>query len=145
MSRGLIIKIAITIVVIIILAIVVGAIQGPSEENVPESGLTRDTFVSEDAIAEGREFLQTLQNLQGIQLDGRIFNDPAFMSLVDFSVTLLERARGRVNPFAPIDPNEAAFVVPAQPETSSEDSGEDIDFSDFRDDTTDTGGGGTNP
>lgn len=46
--------------------------------------------------------LATLSNLQTIELDNSIFNDPVFLSLTDFGVIIPPQDVGRRNPFAPI-------------------------------------------
>ena len=50
----------------------------------------------------GREILALLLNLKSLKLDASIFNDPVFISLVDFGQNIPERSHGRTNPFAPI-------------------------------------------
>jgi hypothetical protein len=51
----------------------------------------------------GQEFLTTLLNIRSIKLDDSIFANPAFLSLSDFTTTLVpEGNEGRSNPFAPI-------------------------------------------
>ena len=49
-----------------------------------------------------RELLAELLQLQEINLDDSLFNDPAFQSLVDFSRPIQAQPIGRENPFAPI-------------------------------------------
>lgn len=50
-----------------------------------------------------QEFLPILLNVKGIKLDDSIFYDPAFISLKDSSIVLVQDGNeGRPNPFAPI-------------------------------------------
>jgi len=57
------------------------------------------------------EFLSLLLNVRSIELDDSIFSDNAFISLHDSSITLTQDGtEGRVNPFAPLGSDAAAFV-----------------------------------
>ena len=50
-----------------------------------------------------QEFLPILLNVKSIKLDDSIFSDPAFQSLRDSSIVLVQDGNeGRPNPFAPI-------------------------------------------
>lgn len=49
-----------------------------------------------------QEILATLNNLRTIRLNDAIFEDPLFLSLSDFGVTIPPIAAGRRNPFAPV-------------------------------------------
>ena len=49
----------------------------------------------------GREIITFLDDLQSINLDGSIFDDPAFVSLVDFEKEVQAEPVGRDNPFDP--------------------------------------------
>lgn len=64
----------------------------------------------------GREFLATLLSLRTIKLDTTIFSSPAFLSLRDFELTLIQEANpGRTNPFSPlgVEPAAGATVTPS--------------------------------
>lgn len=51
----------------------------------------------------GTDFLAMLLNVKSIRLDDTIFSDPAFISLHDSSIELInDGTEGRPNPFAPI-------------------------------------------
>ena len=50
----------------------------------------------------GREIVVLLDELQAINLDGSILDDPAFQSLVDFEQKVRAEPVGRSNPFIPI-------------------------------------------
>lgn len=60
------------------------------------------TSSSEIESPVSQEILATLGNLRTIKLDNSIFQDPLFMSLSDFGVTIPPAAAGRRNPFAPV-------------------------------------------
>ena len=49
-----------------------------------------------------QEILTTLGQLHTIRLDSAVFNDPVFISLSDFGVTIPPQQTGRRNPFAPV-------------------------------------------
>ena len=49
-----------------------------------------------------QEILATLGNLRTIKLDSSVFQDPLFLSLSDFGVTIPPATAGRRNPFAPV-------------------------------------------
>lgn len=65
-----------------------------------ESGELLST--AEETSPVSQELLVTLSNLRTIHLDETIFEDPVFISLSDFGVTIPLQAIGRRNPFAPI-------------------------------------------
>lgn len=49
-----------------------------------------------------QELLVTIGDLKAINLDTKIFSDPAYQSLVDFHVDIPLQPIGRDNPFAPL-------------------------------------------
>ena len=51
----------------------------------------------------GREIIILLDELQNINLDDSILDDPAFQSLIDFEQEVRTEPVGRNNPFVPID------------------------------------------
>lgn len=59
-----------------------------------------------DALSEGsretQAFLRTLQQLKNISLDGTLFEDGRFRSLIDHRQEIVEEPAGRENPFAPV-------------------------------------------
>jgi hypothetical protein len=62
------------------------------------SGLAGETGTA----FSGADFLRTLDNLQSLKLDDKIFSSAVFSGLVDFSVPLQPEPKGRINPFQPI-------------------------------------------
>lgn len=50
----------------------------------------------------GQNVLELVDQLDAINLDSNIFNDPAFNSLKDITVEVRPELAGRDNPFAPI-------------------------------------------
>lgn len=63
-----------------------------------------------------RDLVATLLQLRTVTLDGTIFSDPAFQSLLDYGIEIVPEPVGRTNPFAPL-PTSAAPVpnAPATP------------------------------
>lgn len=78
------------------------------EEVVPDlvSSPSVETTTLPGAIpnpALGQDFLSLLLNVKNIKLDDSVFAEPAFKSLVDSSITLVQdQKEGRPNPFAPL-------------------------------------------
>jgi hypothetical protein len=66
----------------------------------PTSLQTDGSFVSSQV--PGRDLIIILRRLEGITLDGSIFQSAAFKSLTDFSLPLVKEPIGRDNPFAPV-------------------------------------------
>jgi hypothetical protein len=56
---------------------------------------------TQSASPVSQELLVTLSNLHTLRLDETIFQDPVFVSLSDFGVTIPPETVGRRNPFAP--------------------------------------------
>lgn len=70
--------------------------------NEPVSGLAAQNTEQIDADQIGQEFLTQLLNIRSIKLREDIFSRPAFISLTDFTIELIQLGNeGRVNPFAP--------------------------------------------
>ncbi len=65
-----------------------------------------DLLVTEDLTTptsdSDRDLVATLLELRAVSLSSTIFMDPAFRSLVDFGIEIVEEPRGRSNPFAPL-------------------------------------------
>lgn len=68
------------------------------------SGGSSEELLSQGEVASpvSQELLVTLSNLRTIKLDETVFEDPVFMSLSDFGVTIPPEPVGRRNPFAPV-------------------------------------------
>jgi hypothetical protein len=67
-----------------------------------DSLLSSNAQIANQAALETQEFLIRLQALRSIDIDGSLFNDQRFTSLVDFRLELADEPTGRVNPFAPV-------------------------------------------
>lgn len=62
----------------------------------------QNAMVISEASRDTEEFLRTLQQLRGIQLNGELFADTRFQSLHDYRQPIVAESVGRSNPFAPI-------------------------------------------
>lgn len=58
--------------------------------------------ISPQAELKTQELLATTQKLESYKIDGTLFSDARFKSLVNFRIELIEEPTGRENPFAPI-------------------------------------------
>ena len=73
-----------------------------TSDSQPVSGLTPSNTAEIDADQIGQEFLTQLLNIRSIKLREDIFSRPAFISLTDFTIELIQLGNeGRPNPFAP--------------------------------------------
>lgn len=77
--------------------------------------------VAADTTAADQEVIATLLSLRATRLDNQIFSDPAFLTLSDFSTTILPEPVGRPSPFAPLGFDQAANtpVTPVTPAQST--------------------------
>ena len=101
--------ILIIVAIVIIIGVVIFFVSSKSSPSGSQSrGLVSSTGApvtsvstrSDDSI--GNQFVSTLLNLKDIKLDNSLFSDPAFQSLNDFTITLVQPGgEGRANPFAP--------------------------------------------
>ncbi len=55
-----------------------------------------------DASAASARILNLLNQIKSLKIDTTLFSDPAYKTLVDYSVSIPEVNVGRPNPFAPI-------------------------------------------
>ena len=65
-------------------------------------GSSATVTVTQEESPVSHEILATLGNLRTIKLDNSLFQDPLFLSLSDFGVSIPPAAAGRRNPFAPV-------------------------------------------
>ncbi|OGI75621.1 hypothetical protein A3C67_00855 [Candidatus Nomurabacteria bacterium RIFCSPHIGHO2_02_FULL_42_19] len=110
----------------IIIFVVIGGIlvfvyiyffQGnPEEDNLIFSDplVSGETGATDGAsISVGRDFISLLLNIKSITLNDSIFTDPAFITLRDSSIILIQDGtEGRPNPFAPIGSEVTAPSAP---------------------------------
>lgn len=96
------------IIVVAIGAIVLVIVMAGKSKN-PEGSLvsSSDPLTASTAIGGGDattgEFLTKLLNIKNIELNDGVFSEPAFSTLRDSSILLIQDGtEGRPNPFAPI-------------------------------------------
>jgi hypothetical protein len=99
-------RILIIIGVLIVTFIIYSHFKGSGGNNQPLTA-SSNTGIQNPA---GQQFFNQLLTLQHITLDDRIFADPRFQSLEDFSQPLPDEPEGRPNPFAPIGVDVAGGV-----------------------------------
>ncbi len=68
----------------------------------PESSSLLSNTVSPQANAASTRILSLLNQIESLKIDTTFFKNPAYQSLVDFSVEIPELNVGRPNPFAPL-------------------------------------------
>jgi len=90
-------------IAIAVVAIVGGVWYGLSNSREPEALLTTST-PGGAARTEDQQLVATLLALRAVTLESAIFDDPSFVSLRDFSTTIVPEPVGRENPFAPLSP-----------------------------------------
>ncbi len=96
----------ILIIVVIIIALL--AWYGMSNKSA-STGKVLSTTNSENLI-DDRELLQILTNMEKIRLDGHIFESDAYISLQDFSKSIVPEPVGRPDPFAPLNTTEVTIT-----------------------------------
>ena len=70
-----------------------------------EAGLTTGSGTAAGTLSSntvGSDLIKLLKDLNAIELDQSIFDEPSFQSLKDFSRPLRAEPVGRENPFAPL-------------------------------------------
>lgn len=90
---------AVGVVVIVALALIYYFFFYSSSPSTP----ALSSVTANDASPTSQQLLVTLASLHTIKLDNTLFQDPVFMSLSDYGVTIPTQPVGRRNPFAPIE------------------------------------------
>lgn len=91
----------ILIIVLILIVAFVGYQMFFSTKDTGTSTLSTSA-VAKQTIVDGAQLYSTLKNLLEVKLEGTIFSNETFKSLVDYGVTIQDQPVGRPNPFAPI-------------------------------------------
>lgn len=97
---------------VIILAFIIYTIffaADPQKESLLQSSTPKEV----DKL--GTEIISQLRQIQGLNLESDIFNDPVFNYLKDHGREIKKENVGRSNPFAPLGTEDAVVV----PETSN--------------------------
>jgi hypothetical protein len=89
-----------TITILVVIALAGLGYFWWSGNNTPSSSSISGTDASQAAV--GVQVLNLLNQIQSLNIDTSLFSDPAFRTLVDYSVTIPPVNVGRPNPFAPI-------------------------------------------
>lgn len=98
-------------IIIIVAVIVIAALAFYYMSSSPSA--TDTGLQSNSANAVGASEIALLNQVEALRIDTTFFNDPAYKSLVDYSVAITPEAVGRPNPFAPVPgvPNPNATVT----------------------------------
>lgn len=99
-------KIILFAVIIASIVVISVTIFGKKDENADlfENTAVVNTTSSPEKV-QSQKFLQSLNQVNSINLDTTLFNSKAYQKLVDFSVPIVledQRLIGRPNPFAPL-------------------------------------------
>ncbi|MDO8575515.1 MAG: hypothetical protein Q7R78_02340 [bacterium] len=96
------------IILVVVIALVGGGIwYYKSKGTGTEDGLSVSVA---NTPKVGQKTLSLLRQVSELTLDTKIFDDPAFTSLVDSSIVIPPQPVGRINPFSP---TRARVVVPS--------------------------------
>lgn len=90
-----------TITAIIVILLVLGVGYYLSSRPAADMGFDM-SLESSNLALQSEKILADIHTLNRITIDGSIFSDATFMSLVDRRVPLTETPTGRPNPFAPV-------------------------------------------
>jgi len=85
-----------------------------------------DSVLSIEAPAvppQAQKLIQSLAVLSAVTLDGAIFSNPSFQTLVDFSTPITVEPVGRENPFLPLSASEIGSVTSLPSSQSTSPSG----------------------
>lgn len=112
------------VVAVIIIFVGYLAYKGSSPQTASSGGVTRtavSTVPSSAGVAPGpgQEFVSQLLAIHNINLNLDLFSDPVFLGLHDFSRTIPDQPKSRLNPFAPINPADLTGAVSAATPDSS--------------------------
>ncbi len=76
---------------------------------------TTSLVVGRDVGGVGAQELQLLNQIRSLRIETDLFKDPAYTSLVDYSVAIKSENVGRPNPFAPVAGVPSPFAVEPAP------------------------------
>ncbi len=120
--KNIIILVVVAIVLILIYIFFIK--KGPVAASLTSStgaSLTPDATSGNGTPNTNDEFVSILLSVKNLKLDDSIFKDPAFLSLQDSSITLIQDGtEGRPNPFAPIgtEITPSITIPPTTPPTT---------------------------
>lgn len=89
-------------IAVIIVALLGWYMLSQSDGSSSSGSLITSTSANSATSAGDRDLLQTLVNMRNIRLDGHIFESPTFLSLQDFSRSIVPEPVGRPDPFEPV-------------------------------------------
>ncbi|MBI5456829.1 hypothetical protein HY969_03740 [Candidatus Kaiserbacteria bacterium] len=92
--------------------VLVGAWYGLSGNTEAPELLVTEDFTVPSSEAD-KDLVTTLLQLRSVSLEGTIFSDPLFQTLVDHGSDIIPEPVGRPNPFAPLLFGQFASGTPA--------------------------------
>jgi hypothetical protein len=94
------------IAAVVVLVVLIGGWYALSGSSGAAPTLTTTSVTS--VSPADQNLVSTLLALRAVKLDGTILNDPAFLSLRDFSTQIISEPVGRTDPFAPLSASASA-------------------------------------
>jgi hypothetical protein len=92
----------------------------------PETATLSSVSTASDTSVGDAKVLETLINMRNLRLDDRLFNNPAFLKLINTERKIIPEPVGRRNPFSPIG-SDVEFIE-QQPAETSTNPQDDIEF-----------------
>lgn len=74
--------------------------KSPKQTDSLSATVSASSASKQKLIEQGEEIVKILNFVKDIKLDTDLFNDPLFLSLSDFSVSLPRKEIGKNNPFS---------------------------------------------
>jgi hypothetical protein len=113
-------------IIILVVVIIAGyfAYQQFSGANLSGSASLSTVQRSSNTDVLGAEIIKAINQIDSLDLDRSVFDDPIFQTLVDRSQELREQPVSRSNPFAPIGVGGASSQSTAPDTTDSQVAGE---------------------
>jgi hypothetical protein len=88
--------------IVIILIVLGGLVYFFMNGNpLPNTGLLQSPSADVSSTI-GTEILSLLNQIKSLEIDASVFSNPAYKTLVDYSVVVPPQPVGRPNPFAPV-------------------------------------------
>ncbi len=104
-------KIKIPAIVLVVIIILFFGYTTLVKDNGNTSNLFSDSSINSSTSQADQDFLKLLLKIQNVVIDPTIFSDPAFLSLQDDGLPILDQPKGRPNPFAPIGTDSGSAQV----------------------------------
>lgn len=118
------IKTLISTVFLIIIATALGAYFTLSSNSEARAQSTLETMEEPGSFSNvGDDILVLLGQIESLNIDASIFQNPVYLSLTDFTVPIPKQNIGRVNPFAPFGGFTQTIAAPTSTRTTARPAG----------------------